>query len=82
VTAVDDPRQQRAAAIADRIEAELRRRGRWSAAAIDPARLVDMGAFGQKTLAAEEWIQFVLVSRIREIVATSGAFPPTSEAAA
>ncbi len=74
-------RHARAAVIADRLEAELVRLGRWSKVPIDPARLVDMGAFGQKTLAAEEWIQFVLLSRLREIVAANGELPATSEVA-
>jgi uncharacterized protein YqcC (DUF446 family) len=74
-------RHTRAGAIADRIQVELVRLDRWAAAPIDPARLVDMGAFGRNTLAAEEWIQFVLLPRIREVVATHGEFPATSETA-
>ena len=72
---------ERVAAIADRIEAELRRLGRWSAEPIDPARLVDMGAFGRNTLAAEEWIQHVLVERIRALVASGAALPRDSQTA-
>lgn len=55
----------RVATIADRIELALRRLGRWSGAPIDPARLTDMGPFGMKTLAAEEWLEHVLVPRLR-----------------
>lgn len=73
---------ERAAALADRISAELRRRGRWSSEPLDPARLVDMGAFGMNTLAAEEWIQFVLVPRVRELVAARGELPRESQISA
>ena len=71
----------RATAIAERIEAELRRLGRWSADPIDQARLVNMGAFGCNTLAAEEWLQHVLVPRIRTLAAAGDPLPSASETA-
>src|SRR5947207_9877587 len=72
----------RVSALADRIEAELRRLGRWSSEPLDPARLVDMGPFGMRTLAAEEWIQHVLVPRLRELAASRGELPHESQTAA
>jgi uncharacterized protein YqcC (DUF446 family) len=69
----------RAASLADRISAELRRLGRWSTEPLDPERLIDMGAFGMKTLAPEEWIQFVLLPRLRELVASRGELPRESQ---
>ena len=73
---------ERTAVLADRIEAELRRLERWARGPIDPARLVDMGAFGMNTLASEEWIQFVLVPRLREVAAARGELPPESQTSA
>jgi uncharacterized protein YqcC (DUF446 family) len=67
------------AAIADALEAELRRLGRWSAQQPPPEAFENMGAFGGRTLAFEQWIQFVLLERIREIVSTSGVFPSGSQ---
>lgn len=69
----------RATALADRIETELRRLGRWSAAPIDPARLIDMGPFGMNTLAAEEWLQHVLLVRLREVLAKGEPLPRDSQ---
>ncbi len=70
---------ERASAVAHQIEAELVRLGRWSGIPVDPERLVNMGPFGHKTLAPEEWIQFVLLARLRAVVAANGEFPTTSE---
>jgi len=67
------------AAIADALEAELRRLGRWSVQRPPPEAFENMGAFGGRTLAFEQWIQFVLLERIREIVSTRGAFPSSSQ---
>jgi len=72
----------RASSLADRITAELQRLGRWSSEPVDPARLVDMGAFGMNTLAPEEWIQLVLVPRLREVAASPGELPHESQTSA
>ena len=74
-------RHARLADLADQLEAELRRLGRWSATPLDPARLVDMGPFGMNTLAAEEWLQFVLLERLRGLVESGGELPATSDTA-
>ena len=68
--------------LADQIAGELQRLGRWSGAPLNPARLVDMGPFGMRTLAPEEWIEAILVPRLRELVETRGAPPPGSQTAA
>lgn len=65
------------AELADRLELILRRLGRWSAAPMDAARLVDMGPFGMKTLAPEEWLQHILLPRLR----SPDPLPATSELA-
>ncbi len=72
---------ERASAAIDAIEAELKRLGSWSETPPDPSRLVDPGPFGMNTLAPEEWLQFVLVPRVREVVRTRGNFPSDSQVA-
>jgi len=67
------------AALADAVELELRGLGRWSAEPPPPEAFENMGAFGGGTMAFEQWIQFVLLPRIREIVRTHGRFPSGSE---
>src|SRR5947207_10900708 len=66
------------AALADELEAELHRLGRWSERRPPPEAFENMGAFGGGTMAFEQWIQFVLLERIREIVRTHGRFPSGS----
>jgi uncharacterized protein YqcC (DUF446 family) len=73
---------QRAGAIADRLRTALAKLGRWSAAPLDPARLVDMGPFGMRTLAAEEWLQYVLVPRLDDVAHDEATLPAGSETAA
>ncbi|GMU83585.1 MAG: hypothetical protein AMXMBFR47_34550 [Planctomycetota bacterium] len=68
--------------IADRLEAELRRLGAWSDAPLPPAKMQFTRAFGGDTMAFEQWIQFVLVARLRDIAASGGPLPPSSNLAA
>jgi len=72
----------KAASLADELEAELRRLGRWSERRPPPEAFENMGAFGSATMAFEQWIQFVLLERIRQIVAEGGAFPSESSVGA
>jgi len=67
------------ASIAEALEAELRALGRWAAEPPPPAAFENMGAFGGNTMAFEQWIQFVLLERIRELVRTRGALPSGSQ---
>ena len=62
----------------DEIEAELKGLGRWGGRPPDSA-FENMGPFGMKTMAPEQWIQWVLIPRVREIIETKGEFPSTSE---
>jgi hypothetical protein len=41
-----------------------------------------MGAFGENTMSCEQWLQFVLVPRLRQIVRDQDRFPPSSALAA
>lgn len=64
-----------AAVRADELEKELKRLGRWMDKPLPDESFVDMGAFGSNTMTFEQWIQFVLIERIREIVAERGEIP-------
>lgn len=66
-------------AIADSLEAELRRLGCWGSPA--PAGPVT-GAFGQPDLAFTQWLEHVLVPRLREIAAGEAKPPGSSMVAA
>ena len=70
-----------AAALADRLAAELKQLGRWSETPLPATAYENMGAFGENTMAFEQWIQFVLLDRLREIVRERGPFPPGSQLA-
>lgn len=63
----------------DEIEAELKRLGRWSAQPLPAESFENMGPFGMNTMAFEQWLQFVLIPRVREIIATQGDFPSSSQ---
>lgn len=63
---------------ANEIEAELKRLNRWSAELLSAEKFENMGAFGSNTMAFEQWLQFILVPRIRAIVEEKGKFPKSS----
>jgi len=67
---------------ARKIETELKRLRRWQTTPLPPEKFENMGAFGSKTMAFEQWIQFVLLERIREIVESKDTFPSESNVAA
>jgi uncharacterized protein YqcC (DUF446 family) len=63
---------------ANEIETELRRLDRWNLVALPPEKFHDMGAFGGNTMSFEQWLQFILIPRINEIVETKAEFPEGS----
>ncbi len=72
---------QLAALKADEIEIELKRLGRWKNDDLPEEAFEDMGAFGSNTMSFEQWLQFVLIPRIREIIQEQSDFPPGSNLA-
>ena len=60
------------------IETELKRLNRWSHEPLHEKQYEDMGAFGINTMTFEEWIQFILLQRIEEIIQEQGDFPAGS----
>jgi uncharacterized protein YqcC (DUF446 family) len=66
---------QRAASYADRIERELRGLGAWQSTPLPDAAYDSQQAFFADTMTFYQWIQFVLLERVREIAEKRGAFP-------
>ena len=71
-----------AAGHADAIEDELRALGWWTGVPPAPERLAAAGAFGQDSLAFAEWLEHVLVVRLRQVAAGELDWPTSSEVAA
>ncbi len=69
------------AAKVDAIEAEMKRIGMWQAEALPAEKLEFQRAFGGDTMAFEQWLQFVFIVRVREIIAARGRFPSGSQVA-
>jgi uncharacterized protein YqcC (DUF446 family) len=66
---------------ADEIEVELKRLDRWTANPLPDEAFKNMGAFGSNTMSFEQWLQFVLIPRIRQIVEEKSEFPEGSNLA-
>lgn len=66
---------------AKEIENELRRLNRWQTDPLPDEKFTDMGAFGTNTMSYEQWLQFVLIPRISEIIESKEAFPEESQLA-
>jgi uncharacterized protein YqcC (DUF446 family) len=63
----------------DEVESEMRRIGMWQGQPPAPERLVVTQAFGGDKLSFEQWLQFILIPRVREIIAEGGGFPRGSQ---
>jgi uncharacterized protein YqcC (DUF446 family) len=71
-------KEQLVAAAADAIEKELRAIGYWRETPPAPEKMAFKRAFGMDTLSFTQWIQFVLLVRVRELLATGSALPSSS----
>jgi uncharacterized protein YqcC (DUF446 family) len=71
-----------AAAYADRIEQELKRIGYWNPGQLPPEAFESNVAFFGDTMPFAYWVQFVLLTRIRQIVGEHGQFPAQSQVGA
>ncbi|MFO0985002.1 MAG: YqcC family protein [Planctomycetota bacterium] len=68
----------RVAEMIDRIEAEMKRIGFWCKEPPTPEQMRFKKAFAMDTMAYQQWVQFVLLPRARDIVESRGSFPPKS----
>ena len=73
---------QGAASYAERIEQELRSIGAWQAEPPPPEAFQSRRAFFGDTMSFYQWLQFVLLPRVREIVSSRGTFPRESSVGA
>ena len=60
------------------IETEMKRIGYWSDEPLPPEAYDFHQAFAMDTMAFPQWLQFVLVPRVKQIVADEGEFPASS----
>lgn len=63
---------------ATEIEEELKRLNRWQSDPLPAEKFENMGAFGSNTMTFEQWLQFILIPRIRQIVKDHDEFPSNS----
>jgi uncharacterized protein YqcC (DUF446 family) len=70
------------AVMVDRIEAEMRAIGLWQNEALEPSRYAFNQAFAMDTMTFSQWLQFVFIPRVREIINAHGSFPAQSMVAA
>jgi uncharacterized protein YqcC (DUF446 family) len=61
---------------------EMKRTGVWNIARPADDAFDDMGAFGMKTMAFEQWLRWVFVPRVEGSLAAGGPWPASSEIAA
>ena len=71
----------RAGKYMDELEALMRKAGCWPDVPA-PEPLEIRGAFGAENMAFEQWLAWVLVPRVREIISERGVFPSSSEVGA
>ena len=62
----------------DVIEAAMKRIGYWQSEPLDPDQYDFERAFAMDTMVFSQWLQFIFIPRVKEIVATAGEFPPRS----
>jgi uncharacterized protein YqcC (DUF446 family) len=67
---------------ADRIELELRRIGQWQDGSLPESAFESRAAFCADTMTFFQWLQFVLLNRIRTTVTGKGTFPARSQVGA
>jgi uncharacterized protein YqcC (DUF446 family) len=67
-----------AAKILDAIEAEMKRIGYWRAEPLPEEAYDFHQAFGMDTMTFSQWLQFILVPRVRQIIERCGSFPTNS----
>ena len=60
------------------IEEEMKRIGMWQKVAPAPEQLVVTRAFGGDKLAFEQWLQFIFIPRVKDIIRTKGKFSSQS----
>ena len=63
----------------DKITAEMRRINMWDVPKVSADQLKDMGAFGYNTMSFEQWLRWVFVPRVEELLKEGGPWPKSSD---
>ena|SRR5687768_7914780 len=66
----------------DEIEAEMKRIGMWQEEDLPPEAYEFKAPFGMGSMAGQQWLQFILIPRVRGIIEKGGQFPKSSEVSA
>ena len=59
----------------DEIEAEMKTAGMWSESPLPPEAYDFHKAFAMDTMAYSQWLQFVFVPRVNDLITSGGQFP-------
>jgi uncharacterized protein YqcC (DUF446 family) len=73
-----DPRERALIAVVDDLEAELRRMDLWELSPPSQQMLASTEPFCFDTLALSQWLQWLLIPRMRQIFAGDGSLPTRS----
>jgi len=60
------------------IESEMKRIGYWSAEPLPAQAYQFTAAFAMDTMAFSQWLQFIFIPRVRQILEEQGSFPSDS----
>ena len=64
------------------IESEMKRIGLWQSEPLRPEQYEFRQAFAMDTMAFSQWLQFIFIPRVRQIIAAGGQFPSKSRVGA
>src|SRR5215469_12765383 len=64
------------------IEQEMKRVGLWQEQPLKPEQYNFSKAFAMDTMSYDQWLQFIFVPRVKEIISTRGKFPASSSVGA
>lgn len=78
----DDAFYERVTGQITAIEAEMRRVGLWQDTPLQPEQYDFRAAFAGDTMAFPQWLQFIFIPKVRQIINVRGAFPSSSQVAA
>jgi uncharacterized protein YqcC (DUF446 family) len=70
------------AAKLNEIELEMKRVGLWQEKPLAPEQYNFTSAFAMDTMTYDQWLQFVFLPRVRQIITTRGQFPESSSVGA
>lgn len=63
----------------DAIEKEMKHIGLWRSEPLPESAYDIKEAFGADTMSLAQWIEFILIPRVQEMIRTNGPWPETSE---